>query len=236
MKYTLLLLFYIVTLNTTAQHTFSIIAIDPLTYEVGGAGATCYQTVNDIADVHPGIGYIHTQSYMNASNQAMAQELMNKHFAPQTIIDSLQKIDAEHKPELRQYAVIDLANGGRTAAFTGDSCFDYKGARIGKTYVIIGNILAGPHILDAMESGYLTTEGSLSDKLMAALQAAKVPGADKRCTEKKVSSLSAYMIVAKPQDTPAQYFLNLNIENVYPQDPIDVLQTNYNKWKQQNKH
>lgn len=220
----------------SAQHTFSIVAIDPITHEVGGAGATCYQTVNDIADVHPGVGYIHTQSYMNTENQALARTLMNKYFTPSAIVDSLKRTDAEHTPWLRQYAVIDLTDGGRTAAFTGDSCFEYKGARIGKTYVIIGNILAGPEILDAMEKGFTSCKGSLSDKLMAALLAAKVPGADKRCTEQKVSSLSAYILVAKPEDQPGAYFLNLNIENVYPNDPIDVLQSNYTLWKQNSKH
>ena len=217
--------------NAFSQHTFSIIAIDTLTNEVGGAGATCYKTVNDIADVHPGIGYIHTQSYVNYDNQKRAKDLMDKHFSPQQIIDSLQKYDVEKTPELRQYSVIDLTNGGRTAAFTGENCFDYKGARIGKNYVIIGNILAGPEILDSMETKFINTKGSLEEKMMAALQGAKVPGADKRCTDQKVSSLSAYIIVAKPQDTSSKFYLNLNIENVYPLDPIDVLQTQFNNWK-----
>lgn len=217
-------------LHAEAQHTFSIIAIDSVTHQVGGAGATCFQTVNDIADVHPGVGFIHTQSYMNLENQKIAKSLMEKHYSPEQIVDSLKRGDVEQNSSVRQYAAIDLVNGGRCAAFTGNNCFDYKGSRIGKNYVIIGNILAGPEILDSMELQFNKCKGTLEQKLMAAMQGAKVPGADKRCLEKNVSSLSAYMIVANPTDKLGSYYLNINIENVYPADPIDILQSDFDKW------
>ncbi len=233
-KYILPLYFLIASVSSQqqgmAQHTFSIVAVDPVTGEVGGAGATCYSTVNDIADVHPGVGYIHTQSYVDYTNQAYARQLMNAGQSPQQIMDSLQAHDVSNTPAIRQYAAVDLMNGGRSAAFSGTSCFDYKGQRQGTTYAIAGNILLGPQILDSMEACFNRTVGSLADKLMAALQGAKVPGADKRCTNDGVSSLSSYMIVAKPTDSIGNYYLNLNVENVLPQDPIDVLQLQYNNW------
>lgn len=214
-----------------AQHTFSIVAVDPQTGEVGGAGATCYQTVNDIADVHPGVGFIHTQSYVNYDNQAYAKILMSNGNSPQQIMDSLQANDAENNPSIRQYAAVDLAGGGRSAAFTGNNCFSYKGQRLGPTFAIAGNILLGPQILDFMEAIFIRTQGTLADRLMAALQGAKIPGADSRCSDEGVSSLSAYMIVAKPTDAAPDFFLNLNVENVFPADPIDVLQDQYDNWK-----
>ena len=212
-----------------AQHTFSIVAVDPTTGEVGGAGATCFETVNDIADVHPGLGFIHTQSYVNNTNQLLAKELMNLGFSPQEIMDTLALpiVDAQGAPSYRQYAAVDLVNGGRAAAFSGSDCFDFKGHRVGPNYAIAGNILLAPYILDSMESRFLSTSGTLSDKLMAALQGAKVVGADKRCIDSLVSSISAYMIVAKPSDIAPNFHVNLNVENVWPQDPIDVLQSNY---------
>lgn len=238
MKTKLFILFILLSTSqlVVGQHTFSIIAFDSITRQVGGAGATCYQTVNDIADVHPGVGFIHTQSYMNVENQKTAKNLMDLHFSPQQIIDSLKKGDVEQKPSIRQYAVIDLLNGGRAAEYTGNDCFDYKGSRVGKNYVIIGNILSGPEILDSMETRFKSCTGSLENKLMAAMQGAKIPGADKRCVEKKVSSLSAYIIVANPTDKVGAYYLNLNIENVYPAEPIDKLQSSFNSWlaKKQN--
>jgi uncharacterized Ntn-hydrolase superfamily protein len=214
-----------------AQHTFSIVAVDPATGEVGGAGATCYETVNDIADVHPGIGFIHTQSYVNYTNQTLAKQMMDNGLSPQEIMDSVRVVDADNDSTIRQYAAVDLINGGRSAAFTGTNCFDYKGQRLGATYAIAGNILLGPEILDSMESRFNNTEGSLTDKLMASLQGAKVQGADTRCLNNGVSSLSAYIIVAKPADQENDYYLNLNVENVLPSDPIDILTNDYETWK-----
>jgi uncharacterized Ntn-hydrolase superfamily protein len=225
-----LLLLLLIPFSFNAQHTFSIVAIDTLTGEVGGAGATCYETVNDIADVHPGVGFIHTQSYVNYQNQAFASNMMDLGFSPQEIMDTLAlvSVDADNAPTYRQYAAVDLVNGGRSAAFTGNDCFDYKGQRLGATYAIAGNILLGPEILDSMEARFVNTSGSLSEKLMAALQGAKVIGADQRCTDSLVSSLSAYLIVAKPTDIGPNYYINLNVENVMPMDPIDVLQSEFN--------
>ena len=204
-------------------------AVDPVTGEVGGAGATCFATVNDIADVHPGIGFIHTQSYVNIQNQAFASSLMQQGFSPQEIMDSMALvwIDADNAPTYRQYAAVDLVGGGRSAAYTGTDCFDYKGQRLGQTYAIAGNILLGPQVLDSMESRFLNTQGSLAQKLMAALQGAKIQGADTRCIDSLVSSLSAYIIVAKPGDDASNYYIDLNVEDVMPQDPIDVLQTQF---------
>jgi len=215
--------------QVVGQHTFSIVAIDPATGQVGGAGATCYATVNDIADVHPGVGFIHTQSYVNYQNQAFAKNLMDQGFSPQEIMDtlSLYSVDADNAPSYRQYTAIDLVNGGRSAAFSGQDCFDYKGHRLGQTYAIAGNILLGPEVLDSMESRFLNTQGTLAEKLMSSLQGAKIQGADKRCIDSMVSSLSAYLIVSKPSDVAPNYYINLNVENVMPQDPIDVLQTQF---------
>ncbi len=56
-----------------------------------------------------------------------------------------------------------------------------------------------------MEYRFLNTEGSLAEKLMSALQGAKVPGADTRCLNEGTSSLSAFVRVAKPNDHPTAY-------------------------------
>jgi uncharacterized Ntn-hydrolase superfamily protein len=220
---------------TFAQHTFSIVAVDTITGEVGGAGATCYAVVNDIADVHPGVGFIHTQSYVDYNNQAYAHNLMAAGVLPDAIMDSLQLHDATNQPQLRQYAAVMLSNGPHAAAFTGTSCFTYRGQRVGRNYAIAGNILKGAMVLDSMEARFLRCTGTLQEKLMAALQGAKMVGADRRCLNQGVSSLSAYMIVAQPNDVAPNYYLNLNVENVLPMDPIDSLQNLFNAWNQATK-
>lgn len=231
MRTCIVLLFQLSVLTAYAQHTFSIVAVDTVTGEVGGAGATCYPVVNDIADVHPGVGFIHTQSYVDYTNQAYARSLMNRGLLPEEIMDSLQAYDVSGQPQLRQYAAVMLSNGPHSAAFTGTNCYTYYGQRVGRNYAIAGNILKGAMVLDSMESRFLNTPGTLADKLMAALEGAKIVGADKRCINKGVSSLSAYIIVAKPTDIAPNYYLSLNVENVLPKDPIDTLQSLYSNWQ-----
>lgn len=214
-----------------AYATFSIVAIDPQTGEVGSAGASCIAGSIILSDPHPGVGVVHTQAYWNAQNQAYASMLMDQGYSPDAIIDSLVANDAQNNPTIRQYGVIDLVDGGRSAAYTGVNCTDYANHILGPVYAVQGNILLGPEILDGMVDGFVNTPGPLSDKLMAALQGAKVVGADTRCLDDNKSSISAFIRVARPDDG-AELYLDLNVNNTgFGQDPIDVLQDLYDEWK-----
>jgi uncharacterized Ntn-hydrolase superfamily protein len=227
----LILLFLIINNNSLSQDTFSIVAVDPVTGQVGSAGASCIAGSIIISDVHPGVVVIHTQSYWNAANQNYARTLMNMGLSPQQIIDSLIMHDAQSNPSIRQYGIVDLVDSGRSAAFTGSNCFDYKNHILGPTYAIQGNILLGQQILDSMEARFLNTPGTLADKLMAALQGAKVPGADTRCLSNGTSSKSAFIRVAKMHDTTSTLYLHLNVNNTpFGVEPIDSLQVLYNMW------
>jgi len=212
-----------------AQDTFSITAVDLVTGQVGSAGASCVSGSVILSDVHPGRGVIHTQASYNSSNQNYARTLMNMGLSPQQIIDSLVAHDAQNNPTIRQYGIVDNVSGGRTAAYTGINCINWKGHLLGITYTIQGNILQGPHILDSMRSRFLNTTGTLADKLMAALQGAKIPGADTRCTTK--SSISAFLRVARPNDPVNNLWCDLRVNNTPAnRDPIDSLQVLYNIW------
>lgn len=220
----------IITASVHAQDTFSICAVDAATGQVGSAGATCItnSTISAIiiSDVHPGVGVIHTQSWWIPANQNYARTLMNSGYSPQQIIDSVTFYDAGSDSTIRQYGAVDL-NGGspRSAAYTGYNCYDYKNHITGPGYAIQGNILLGQQILDSMQSRYLNTSGSLACKLMAAMQGAKVVGADTRCMSYGISSYSAFIRVANPGDTPGNFLLDLTV-NTFPgnNEPIDSLQ------------
>jgi len=221
-----------------SQDTFSICAVDTITGEVGSAGASCIGApqlpggCRILSDVHPGVGVIHTQAYYLAANQNYGMQLMNQGFPPQQIVDSLIANDAQNNPSKRQYGVVDLFEGSaRRAAYTGVNCDDYKNHIIGPNYTIQGNILLGQQILDSMEARFLNSEGELACKLMAALQGAKVIGADTRCLDDGVSSLSAFLRVAQPNDPVNDLYLDLNVPSVFPgTDPIDVLQNLLDNW------
>ena len=208
------ILTFIILSLSFSDDTFSIVAIDPLTGEVGSAGASSIGGSKIISDIHPGIGAIHTQSYWNGVNQNNASTLMDEGLSPDEIISYLIQNDVSNNPSIRQYGIVDLIAGGRSAAFTGDNCSDYKGHIIGDTYAIQGNILLGSEILENMKTEFLSSTGDLSQKLMASLQGANVAGADTRCLDDSLSSLSAFIRVAKPLDTTQDYYLDINVNNV----------------------
>jgi len=222
----------------SAQHTFSIIAVDATTGEIGSAGATCLDEnaiehgALVISDVIPNVGAIHSQASLIFQNQTNAHNRMVMGDSPEEIMDWLVANDVQNNPEVRQYGVVDL-NGGnpRSAAFTGEDCFDEHNHITGSNYSIQGNILITQEVLTNMEAGFLNTEGSLADKLMGAMQGANIPGADSRCLDEGVSSLSAFLRVAQPTDTDASYgnlSLDINI-SATPNgvEPIDELQNAY---------
>jgi uncharacterized Ntn-hydrolase superfamily protein len=214
-----------------AGATFSIAAVDPATGEVGSAGASCISGSIILSDVHPGVGTIHTQAYWNGTNQANASDLMDQGWSPQAIIDWLATHDAQGNPSIRQYGIADLVGGGRSAAYTGANCTDWAGHITGPTYSVQGNILLGPEIVAAMEAAFLTTPGPLALKLMATLQAANVPGADTRCAGNNKPAISAFIRVARPGDTPGNFYLDLNVNNTSAgQNPIDLLQAQFDAW------
>ena len=224
-KYMFLLFFGLI------YSTFSIVAVDLNNGQVGSAGASCIGGSIIISDIHPGVGAIHTQSYWSGYNQIMASNLMDSGLSPDEIINYLIENDVNNNPSIRQYGIVDIYEGGRSAAYTGENCMDYKNHILGTNYAIQGNILLNEQILINIENNFNNTIGTLSDKLMAALQGANIPGADSRCLNNDTSSLSAFIRVAEPFDETDNFLLDLNINNTSnSQEPIDLLQDLYNEW------
>jgi len=215
-----------------SQDTFSIVAVDTLTGEMGSAGASCIPGSMIISDVHLGLGAIHTQSYWNAINQDSASSLMDQGYAPQDIIDWLVANDAQNDPTIRQYGIVDLIEGGRSAGYTGENCYDYKNHVLGQTYAVQGNILLGQSILDGMEFAFNTAYGTFEEKLMAALMAANVTGADTRCTPYGTPAISAFIRVADPDNSEDSLYMDIDVNNApLTLNPLDSLNVLYWDWK-----
>ena len=233
------LLFFCLCGVLSAQDTFSIVALDVATGQVGSAGATCLDDTEIeggaiiISDVIPDVGAIHTQSYWVPANQNAAHDqVVDNGLSPEELMEWLAANDVQGNPAVRQYGMADLLTGqARAAAFTGNNCMDWKGHITGTNYAIQGNILLGEEILTQMESGFLSAEGSLAEKLMAALQGANVAGADTRCLEEGVSSRSAFLRVAYPGDDPDDLTVDLLVSlTPFGVEPIDVLQEEFDAW------
>lgn len=217
-----------------SQDTFSIVAMDPITGEVGSAGASCvdliaanFPTDDFLGELFPGVGAINTQAWYNTTNQANARNRMNLGDTPSEIIEWLIANDVTNQPELRQYGIVGLVEGTIEAAgYTGVNTDDYKNHIIGANYSIQGNILLGEEVLLEMEEAFLAEEGNLACKLLAALQGAKRVGADIRCTNNGTSSLFAFVKVAQPTDIfgSPSFLLSIRTASNDGVEPIDELQ------------
>lgn len=234
-----IILFFIIIVssiyNVKSQDTFSIVAMDPITGEVGSAGASCVDldaanlpTDDFLGELFPGVGAINSQAWYVPANQANARARMNDGLSPSEIIQWLIDNDVSNQPQLRQYGIVGkVGDDIETAAHTGTSTDDYKNHITGPNYAIQGNILLGQEVLDGMEEGFLTADGDLACKLMAALQGANMVGADMRCAGNGTSSLFAFVKVSQPSDTfgDPSFLLSVRTGSNDEVEPITELQT-----------
>ncbi|MBU6342078.1 MAG: DUF1028 domain-containing protein [Bacteroidetes bacterium] len=229
----------------SAQDTFSIVAADSTTRQVGSAGASCVDLfqipgykIDFLGDLLPNLGAINTQASYLAANQNNARTRMNAGDSPAQIIAWLKGNDAGFNPGIRQYGIVGFSGNGLSAAgYTGVSTMDYKNHITGNIngiyYSIQGNILSGQSILDSMEYRFRNASGDLACRLMAALQGAKKVGADTRCAPNGTSSLFAFVKVSEPTDAynNPSFILGVKTASNAKKEPIDSLQVLFNAVK-----
>lgn len=220
--------------NVNAQDTFSIVAVDTVTGEVGSAGASCvdlfaagYSDASFLGELFPGVGAMNCQAAYLPGNQTRARARMNTSDTPEQVKAYMIANDVQNDPSTRQYGIVKLNGTSSLAAtYTGSNCMVVANHVTGKNYSIQGNILLDSTIVANMEKGFNNTVGDLRCKLMGALQGANVVGADSRCASNGTSSLFAFIKVSKPTDVfGAPYFkLQVRTADNSEIEPIDSLQ------------
>lgn len=214
-----------------ADATFSIVAVDTSNGAIGSAGASCIADAQIIEGVVESVGAINTQSWWNELNQQRADSLLQLGLTPDSILNWLYAHDAQGIPERRQYGIVTLAGPGSSAAFTGTMNGNWHGHLTGFGYSVQGNILLGPEIVEQIESAFLATSGPLEERLMAALEAADVPGADTRCLSCDKPAISAFIKVVHPGDGETPYLYEVINDTPCEQDPIPLLRQEFDLWK-----
>ena len=160
--------------------TFSIVAVDPTTGVVGAAVASKYPAVGKVVPyVRAGVGGFCTQHYHVPAWGERALDMLESGKPPERVIADLLAQDPRR--EQRQLAVIDMS--GRAAVHNPTAApkeSEYWAAMTGKYYACQGNTLAGRDVVVKMAGAYESTDGSLADRLLAALLAADCAGGDHR--------------------------------------------------------
>ena len=159
-------------------NTYSIVAIDKESGEMGGAVQSHWFSVGSLVLwAEPGAGIVATQSFVRPEYGPEILKLFATSSAsPRFILESLLKKDSEQS--VRQVGAVNVT--GESVSFTGKDCVSYASSIEGDGYAIQANIMANPGVPEAMEKAYLSTEGSLADRLYAALSAAEALGGDLR--------------------------------------------------------
>ena len=162
-----------------ASATFSIVAIDPATGDLGVAVASRYFAVGAVVPwAEAGVGAIATQAGVNVGYGPRAIELLRQGLTAQQVMDKLFAEDAFPRKDARQVAIIDAR--GNVAVVTGDAANAWRGHVTGKTWSAQGNILVGAHVVEAMGRAFESTNDELAEKLFAALKAGDDAGGDSR--------------------------------------------------------
>ena len=160
--------------------TFSIVAVDPNTGVCGAAVASKYPAVGKVVPyARAGVGAFCTQHWHNPKWGERALDLLAEGRLPEQVLAELLRDDARR--DKRQLAIIDMS--GRAANLNptnADPSGIWWGAASGRYYACQGNTLAGRDVVFAMARAYEQTQGSLADRLMAALVAGDRAGGDHR--------------------------------------------------------
>lgn len=178
--------------NSPLAHTYSIVAIDPLTGDMGVAVQSHWFSVGTIVSWgEAGVGVIATQSFVNASFGPKGLELLKSGMTPQQVVDKL--ISEDEGRDFRQLAILD--SKGNVAAFTGKNCIQPAGHLTGKGYSVQANLMMNDKVWPAMAKAFENSKGSLAERLLIALEAAQSVGGDIRGKQ------SAAILVVRAKST-----------------------------------
>jgi len=157
--------------------TFSIVARDGETGELGIAVASKFFSVGSVVPwARASSGAVATQSFANTSFGPRGLDLLDTGATPEQIVKILLQTD--DRPDRRQFGIVSI--DGSSATYTGENCLAWAGGRHGMDYAVQGNILTGEAVVIAMEKAFLETEGTLADRMYAALTAGDAEGGDAR--------------------------------------------------------
>jgi uncharacterized Ntn-hydrolase superfamily protein len=173
-------------------HTFSIVAMDPETGEMGVAVQSHWFSVGTIVTWgEAGVGVIATQSFVNPSFGPRGLELLKQGKTAQEVVDEL--IASDEGRDVRQLAVLSV--DGTVASYTGKNCIPGAGNIVGKNYSVQANLMLNDKVWPAMSEAFENSTGPLAERMVAALEAAQEVGGDIRGKQ------SACILVVKGKST-----------------------------------
>ncbi len=173
-------------------HTFSIVARDSATGEMGVAVQSHYFSVGPIVPwAEAGVGAVATQSLVLVDYGPRGLDLMRAGLTARQALDSL--LHADSNPAVRQVAMVDAR--GDVATHTGTGCIPYAGHQAGAQYSAQANLMANDKVWPAMSAAFEKAKGDLAERMLQALEAGQAAGGDIRGQQ------SAALVVVRAKST-----------------------------------
>jgi len=196
-------------------HTFSIVARDPETGQMGVAVQSHWFSVGSVVSwAEAGVGAVATQSLVDPSYGPLALELLKAGKSPEDALKGL--LTADSGSDVRQVAIVDTQ--GRVAVHTGARCIPEAGHHKGTGYTTEANLMERNTVWDAMASAYEHASGPFADRLIAALEAGQREKGDIRGKQ----SAAILIVAAKATGRPWEdRVMDLRVED--SPDPIKEL-------------
>ncbi|HEY3244744.1 MAG TPA: DUF1028 domain-containing protein [Phycisphaerae bacterium] len=163
--------------SRTPVHTYSIVARDPQTGQLGVAVQSHYFSVGPIVPwAEAGVGAVATQSLAKVDYGPDGLALMRQGLTATQALAALLEND-DHR-EVRQVAMIDAK--GNVATHTGAKCIAAAGHLTGENFSVQANLMLNDSVWPAMKKAFESAPGDLADRLLAALEGAQAAGGDIR--------------------------------------------------------
>jgi uncharacterized Ntn-hydrolase superfamily protein len=184
--------------------TYSIVARDPDTGELGVAVQSHWFSVGSIVTwARPGVGAVATQANVETSYGPRALDLLAQGASAADALDRL--VAKDPGGHSRQVAIVDA--DGRVGVHTGPSCIAYAGHVTGESVSCQANIMASECVWPAMLKAFTGARGSLTERLLTALDAAEREGGDIRGRQ------SAAILVVPAEGEPWRTLVSLRVED-----------------------
>ncbi len=172
--------------------TWSILVRDPATGALGAAVASKFFAVGALCiHVEGQVAALATQAMVNPMYALDAMPRLRAGGDPAVVLGDL--VVPDPGAAQRQFHILDVR--GRLAQHTGPDCVTWAGHVGGQDVSVAGNMLAGPAVVEATMQAYLSAAGSMTERLLSAMEAGEAAGGDKRGKQSaalKVCTADAY--------------------------------------------
>lgn len=215
--------------------TYSIVAVDMATGEVGGAGTSCLGG-GDVFVIYRGVpdrGVVHAQAQYSASGRERAAQLLSQGQSAADALNAVTALTFDANIAVRQYGIVDI--GGRAVGYTGPGTMPFAADRQGSAgsfvYSVQGNILTSAAVLEQAAAAFQAEGCDLAQRLLSGLRAGARGGeGDSRCTGNGIPADSAFLQVERPAGIEGDY-LALHVESSGDESPLPLLEAQLNQWR-----